>query len=159
MNWAYAHLLLNHFPVLGTLFGLTLLGYAMIRRNDTLKRAALGTFVVVALLALPAYFTGEPAEEVVERAAGISKSLIEAHEDAALLSLIGVELLGLVSLVALVITSRGRPVTPRATSTVLVLSLVTAALMARTANLGGQIHHQEIVTGAAAGAGSFPDER
>ena len=158
MNWAHVHLVLNHIPVLGTIFGLTLLGYAIIRRNDTLKKAALGTFVAIALLALPVYFTGEPAEEVVERAGGISKGMIEVHEEAALLSLIGVELLGLTALIALVTASRGRPVKTRATAAVLVLSLATTVLMARTANLGGQIHHQEIGAAAGAGAGAAEHE-
>lgn len=63
MNWAHVHLLLNHVPVLGTIFGLALLGYALMRRNDGLTRVALGVFVVVALLALPG---------VLERRAGRS---------------------------------------------------------------------------------------
>jgi hypothetical protein len=110
MNWAHIHLALNHIPVLGTMFGLSLLGYAMLRRNDVLKKAACNLFVAVALLALPVYFTGEPAEEIVERAAGISRANIEAHEQSALISLVGVELLGVVGLIGLVAAARGRPV-------------------------------------------------
>ena len=150
MNWAHIHLALNHIPVLGTMFGLSLLGYAMLRRNDVLKKAACNLFVAVALLALPVYFTGEPAEEVVESAAGISKSAIDAHEQSALISLVGVELLGVVGLIGLVAVRRGRPVSAKVTGTALALSLATAALMARTANLGGQIHHEEIRAGAPA---------
>lgn len=144
MNWAHIHLALNHIPVLGTVFGLSLLGYAMLRRNDVLKKAACNLFVAVALLALPVYFTGEPAEEIVERAAGISKADIDAHEQSALISLVGVELLGLAGLIGLVVAARGRPVPTKVTSTALVLSLATTALMARTANLGGRIHHAEV---------------
>lgn len=147
MNWAHIHLLLNHIPVLGTLFGLALLGYAIIQQSDALKRAALNTFVAVALVALPVYFTGEPAEEVVESAAGISKGAIDAHEASALISLIGVEALGVIALVGLATASRGRSVSARATGAAFVVSLATAVLMARTANLGGQIHHQEIRAG------------
>lgn len=152
MNWAHIHLLLNHVPVLGTVFGLALLGYAIIRRSDTLKRAALGVFVAVALLALPVYFTGEPAEEIVERAAGVSKGAIDAHEASALISLIGVEVLGVIALIGLVTALQGRPVSAQVTGATLVVSLATAGLMARTANLGGQIHHEEIRAGAPAPA-------
>ena len=148
MNWAHIHLALNHIPVLGTIFGLSLLGYAMLRRNDVLKKAACNLFVAVALLALPVYFTGEPAEEIVERAAGISKADIDAHEQSALISLVGVELLGVVGLIGLVAAARRRPVPAMITGTALVLSLATTALMARTANLGGRIHHEEIRSGA-----------
>jgi uncharacterized membrane protein len=152
MNWAHIHLALNHIPVLGTMFGLSLLAYAMLRRNDLLKKAACNVFVAVALLALPVYFTGEPAEEVVESTAGISKAAIDAHEQSALLSLVGVELLGVVGLIGLFAAARGRPVSSRVTGTAFALSLATAALMARTANLGGQIHHEEIRAGAPASA-------
>jgi uncharacterized membrane protein len=152
MNWAHWHLLLNHIPVLGSIFGLTLLGWAMIRRDASLQRAALGAFVVVALLALPAYFTGEPAEEVVDNIATVATSGIDAHQDAALGSLIGIVLLGVVALVGLY-TSRGtRALSAALARAVLLGSLVTAGLMGRTAYLGGQIHHQEIRAGSPAPA-------
>ncbi len=96
MNWAHIHLLLNHVPVLGTVFGLSLLGWSMLRRDLGVQRVALGVFVAIAMLALPAYFSGEPAKDVVEHAARVSEQAIEVHERAALVSLIGVELLGLV---------------------------------------------------------------
>ncbi len=147
MNWAHLHLLLNHIPVLGTVFGLVLLAYAIVHRNDALKKAALGAFVGIALLALPVYFTGEPAEEIVESATGISKTAIEAHEESALVSLVGVELLGIIAAIGLV-AARGRPVSAAVGGATLVVSLATAALMARTANLGGQVHHEEIRPGA-----------
>jgi len=148
MNWAHIHLLLNHVPVLGTVFGLGLLAYAITRRSDPLKRAALNVFVAVALVALPVYFTGEPAEEVVEDAAGVSPGTIDAHEDSALMSLIGVEVLGVVALTGLVIARRGRPVSAKITGVTLAVSLATAIAMAWTANLGGRIRHPEIGPGA-----------
>ena len=148
MNWAHIHLLLNHVPVLGTVFGLSLLAYAMVRRSDFLKRAALNVFVAVALVALPVYFTGEPAEEVVEDTAGISKGTIDAHEDSALISLLGVEMLGVVALAGLVFSRRGRAVSPTITGVALVTSVATAIAMAWTANLGGRIRHPEIGPGA-----------
>ena len=147
MNWAHLHLLLNHIPVLGTVFGLVLLAYAIVRRNDALKKVALGAFVAIALVALPVYFTGEPAEEIVEGTAGVSKAAIEAHEESALVSLVGVELLGIIALIGPV-TARARPVSATVSGATLVVSLATAALIVRTANLGGQVHHEEIRAGA-----------
>jgi hypothetical protein len=54
MNAAYGHLVLNHFPILGTLFGLVLLAAALMRKSDELQRGALMTFAVVGALSLPA---------------------------------------------------------------------------------------------------------
>ena len=157
MNWAHLHLLSNHVPVLGTLFALGLLAWGVLRRNDAVKRAALGTFVVVALLALPAYFTGEPAEGVVEHAAGVAETSIEAHESAAVASLIGAELVGLAALVALYRARGGRASSPSLTRLVLVMATVTTGLMAWTANLGGAIRHPEIRS-AAQSSGAESDE-
>ena len=149
MNWAHVHLVSNHIPVLGTAFGLALLVYAAARRDEGVKSVALGVFAIVALLALPVFFTGEPAEGVVENAPGVSEPLIEAHESAALIALIAVELLGAVALGGLVATwRRRRPLSPAFTRATVVFSLIAAGLMARTANLGGKITHAEIRAGA-----------
>jgi uncharacterized membrane protein len=144
MNWAHLHLLLNHVPVLGTLFGLALLLYAVLRRNEGLKRVALGACTLVALMALPTYFSGEPAEEVVEHSAGVSEPAIESHEDAALGALAGVEVLGLVALVGLFLSRGGRALPANVARAAVLVAILTAGLMARTANLGGQIRHAEI---------------
>jgi len=158
MNWAHFHLLLNHIPVLGTVFGLSLLGWAMLRRDLGVQRVALGVFVAIALLALPAYFTGEPAKDVVEHAARVSEQAVEAHERAALLSLIGVELLGLVGLIGLYAARGTRPLSAHVTRAALLVSVLTAGLMARTANLGGQIRHLEIQAGAELPAAPHGDD-
>jgi hypothetical protein len=81
MNWAYVHLALNHLPVIGAIFGVLLLLLALLRKSEELKRVSLGVFVITALLALPIYFTGEPAEEVVEHLPGVAEPLIERHEN------------------------------------------------------------------------------
>jgi uncharacterized membrane protein len=154
MSPAHLHLVLNHIPVLGTIFGLALLGYARYRREEAVTRAALGTFVAVALLALPAYFTGEPAEEAVEHAPGVAEQAIETHEAAALPALIGVEALGVIGTGGLLLARGGRPVSRAATGAALAVAVATAGLMARTANLGGQIRHPEIRSAASLPSGT-----
>lgn len=151
MNWAHLHLLSNHLPVIGTLFALGLLGWGVLRRNEAVQRIALGTFVIMALLALPAYFTGEPAEDIVEHAAGVGEAAIDAHEAAALVALIGVEIVGLLALIALYRAGGGRSLSVFTTRAVLVMALVAAGLLAWTANLGGRIRHAEIRAGAEQG--------
>jgi uncharacterized membrane protein len=143
MNWAYVHLILNHVPVLGTIFGLALLAWALMRRNEPLQRTALATFIVVAVAALPVFFTGEPAEHMVEHLAGTAEPAIKAHEAAALAALIAVEILGVMSLGALLLF-RGRVVARAVIAAELAVALATAGLMAQTANLGGKIRHEEL---------------
>jgi uncharacterized membrane protein len=144
MNPAHVHLLLNHIPVLGTGFGLILLIVAILRKSEELRKACLGTFVVITLLAIPAYLTGDPAENVVKNLPGVSKSIIEAHDDAASASLIVLSILGVVSLVGCILVWMSRPTPQWFTILLLALSLIATGMMAWTANLGGQIRHSEV---------------
>jgi uncharacterized membrane protein len=144
MNWAHIHLSLNHLPVVGTIFGVLLLLLAMVRKSEELKRVSLGVFVFTALLALPVYFTGEPAEKVVEHLPGVAEPLIERHENAALFVLLMAGGSGAVALAGLILFRRVEKLPGWIVAATLVLSLATGGLMGWTANLGGQIRHTEI---------------
>jgi len=157
MNWAHVHLMLNHLPVLGTVFGFALLAWGVLRRNETLQRAALGTFVFTALAAVLVYLTGEPAEELVEDLAGTAKQAIEAHEAAAVVALIAIEALGALALTVLVLF-RKRGIPRPLAGAALVFALGTAGWMAQTANLGGRIRHAELRT-TATQTQDRPDDR
>ncbi len=53
MNYAHVHLLLNHLPVVGALFGLLLLVVAILHNSGELKKAGLWIFVILALISIP----------------------------------------------------------------------------------------------------------
>lgn len=144
MNAAHLHLLLNHFPVIGSVFLALLLAEAARRRSDELTRAALALAGVVGALAAAAYLTGEPAESLVERLPDVSEALIEAHEDAALVATIVVGTLGALALLTLLLARNGRPLPRRAAAISLGLALVACVAMGYTAYLGGRIRHTEI---------------
>lgn len=150
MDPAHAHLILNHIPVVGLGAAILLLLYAFARRNDEMKKAALIGFVLLALVTIPVYLTGGEAEERVEHLPGVSDAFIEEHEEAATSSLIAIEILGALSLAGLVLTRRSRAVPKWLAVISLVASIIVAAVMVRTANLGGQIRHTEIRSGASA---------
>jgi uncharacterized membrane protein len=144
MNPAHVHLVFNHFPVVTTALGLLLLLWARMRDSGELKRAALGVFVLGALLAVPAYFSGEPAEERVENLPGVSKPLIEEHEEAAETAAVTIAVLGLLAAAALCLDVRRQRVPGALGVALVVVAIATAVLMARAAHLGGRIHHPEI---------------
>jgi hypothetical protein len=85
-------------PVLGILFGILLLTAGFWRKSDDLKKASLVACILSALVIVPVFLTGEPAESQVEHFPGVSEALIEAHETVAKITLILVELLGVASL-------------------------------------------------------------
>jgi hypothetical protein len=45
---------------LGTILGALLLAFGLIKNNEEIKQVNLGIFVIIAVLTLPVYFTGEP---------------------------------------------------------------------------------------------------
>lgn len=149
MSSVHLHLLLNHIPVLGAAFATLLLAFAMVKKSDELKKVSLGAFVIAALIAIPVYLTGEPAEKIVEKLPGVSEAAIGRHEDAALVALIILSVLGVVAIAGLVFFRRSRRIPLWYSSVVLLLSLVASGAMAWTANLGGQVRHSEIRDGAA----------
>ncbi len=148
MDSTHWHLILNHFPIIGTILGTGIMAYGYFTQSEPTKKAALLTWVVMALIAIPVFLTGEPAEESVENLAGVSEVIIEQHEEAAELALWVMEALGLLSLLAFFI--RGEGSRKAVVGATFALSLATFGLMAYTGYLGGQIRHTEIRSGAAA---------
>jgi uncharacterized membrane protein len=144
MSPAHLHLMLNHVPVLGVIFGLGLLIQGLRRRSEELKRAALGVFVIVGLLAIPVYLSGESAADAVKSLPGVTGPIVERHDNAAAAAFTGMLALGGMALAGL-LRFRGARVAPGwFIPSILAVSLLVSALMGWTAYLGGQIRHTEI---------------
>lgn len=144
MNTTHLHLLLNHFPIIGTLIATVLLVFSFIRNNTAVQKVSLGTIFIMALIAIPVFLTGEPAEESVENLPGVLEPAIEAHEEAAELAFWVMMVAGAVSAAALLLLQFQHKTARVVVLVSLLLSAGTSALMARTGYLGGQIRHTEI---------------
>lgn len=147
MNATYVHLLLNHFPIVGTLIGGLLLAWGLVVKNESYKKAAAVLLVLMSLTAVPVYLTGEPAEESVESLPGVSEAMLHLHEQAATVALWLMVVTGVAALTVLVLQSLQKK-----TATVYALTLVLVlgcfAAMAYTGYYGGKIRHSEIRTDA-----------
>jgi len=148
VNPAHLHLALNHLPLVGVLVGGLLLAWGLFRDEEPVIRAALGTLLLAGAAAVGVYFTGEPAEELVESLAGVSETALEAHEEAALWAAVGGGALAALALVSLAV-GRMRRATRLLAGITLAAAAVVLGVMAWTANLGGEIRHPEIRRGAA----------
>lgn len=153
MNGPHLHLMLNHLPVVGSLGIGLLLFVALLPAGRAFRRLALAGLVVVALAGLPAFFSGEPAEEGVEHLAGVEETRIDRHEDMAKVALVGLELAGAIALAGLLVFRR-RAIPGSLLVVALIVDLGAAGLLARVATLGGEIRHPEIRAGAAANPGA-----
>ena len=144
MNAAHAHLVLNHIPLLGLLFGTVLLAYGQWRTKEEVQKVSLALIAFAGVSTLVVYLTGEPAEEIVEDLAHVSYDALEAHEDMGIYALWAGLLTGGASIIALVIGAlRGRLARWSVVFT-LVLALGAVGLIGYTANLGGKISHPEL---------------
>ena len=158
MNLAHLHLLLNHFPTIGFAVGFGVFVTGIIYKSEDLKRASLGILVMLALLSIPAYVTGSAAQMILAGGEGVSDTRIANHQDAALLALVLIQVTGLFAWLGLWQASGTGRLARRTVAAVLVSSILTAALMTRAANAGGEIRHPEIVSaeGTEPAAGTEP---
>lgn len=174
MNLAHIHLLLNHFPIIGTLIALGLLLVATIAGSDHLKRASLAVFVGLALLTIPAFVSGSAAQDTICKwppntprtmacnipgsngAPVSSNARIDEHEAAALWGFVWMEITGAIAWLGLWQFRRLSRLPGATLAAILILSLFTFTVMARVGNLGGEINHPEIrdAQDAAAPAGA-----
>ena len=156
MSWAHLHLALNHVPVIGLPIVLLLLAWAIVRRSPELTKASFGLLVLLAIVTITVQLTGEPAEELVEGLPGVLESMVERHEEAAVLGTFGMVAVGVIALIGLWRLRAGRILARWYPSAVLVAGVIVAGMMSWIANLGGQIRHSEIRVdrGAAIEAGA-----
>jgi hypothetical protein len=144
MDLAHIHLLLNHFPTIGNIIGGGLLLLALITKSNDLKRASLAVLLGIALISIPTYMSGNGAQDAIKSIPGISKSLIEEHESAALLGIALMEVTGAFAWLALWQYRRLARFPAWNMAVILILTLASFGLMARAANMGGEIRHAEI---------------
>src|ERR1700731_97995 len=133
MNFSHLHLLLNHFPIIGTIFGLGLFLISLVGENEDLRRASLIIFSAMALIAIPTFFSGTGAQGAIKKLPGVSEAVIERHQGAAMLALLLMEITGALSLVALWKSQQKSPPAGWnwSLSALLLFSIVTVGLMAR----------------------------
>ncbi len=153
MDLTHLHLLLNHVPTVGMVIALGLFLLALVSKSDHIRQASLAVFLGIALLTIPTYVTGNAAALAICKAptstapcrdTTLSRAMIDAHEGAAMPAMALMELLGAFAWLGLWQFRRAARVPGWNIAAILILSVVTFGLMARAADMGGDIHHPEI---------------
>ena len=147
MNQAHIHLIVNHLPIMGSLFAAVLLGAGVLQQNLSLTRAGLVAVLAAGLLCLPAQLTGEGAAAIVQNMPRVSRALIQNHSEAAELGFWALEIAAAAALFSLLLLKNASPKARLLTLLTLVLAFISFGLLARAGNLGGQIRHTEIREG------------
>jgi peptidoglycan/LPS O-acetylase OafA/YrhL len=147
MNFVHIHLAINHSPLYATLFAFFFVLIGMIIRNRSIVTAGLIITIVAALCAIAADATGDQASDIIDHSppiAGVDKLMIAPHDEAATWFLTASCITGGAALIVLFI-GRKRGERPRWMEVVMLFLLVFClATVARTALLGGRIHHPEV---------------
>ncbi|NBW26950.1 MAG: hypothetical protein EBR38_00080 [Flavobacteriaceae bacterium] len=144
MNDAHLHLLVNHFPIIGTILGLGILITGILQKNKSVKNTAYILFIVAAIFAAFSMGTGEGAEELVEDLPSIGKQIIHEHEEIAEKFAIIMYLNGFLGLLTLYTSIKNHKLATTFSYITLVLAIIAAVFAKSVGTSGGEIRHTEI---------------
>ncbi|MFV5690009.1 hypothetical protein ACM55M_15440 [Flavobacterium sp. ZT3R25] len=144
MNDAHLHMVVNHFPIIGTILGLGVLIAGIILKNNSVINTAYALFIVAALFALASMATGEGAEEMVEDMPNIGKRIIHEHEEIAEKLAIVLYLLGAISILGLILNIKNHSKAIFISFAAVIVAIVSVYLTTLVGTSGGEIRHTEI---------------
>jgi len=143
-NAAHWHLLVNHLPIIGCMFGILILVWGIIRKNESFVNLSLIVFLACAIFSIIASQTGESAELYLKSLKAIDEIYLERHVAAADIANYSMIALGVLALITRIFKRiRNLKFMP---FIILLVSIIVFVLMARAGNLGGEIMHKEIRT-------------
>lgn len=148
MNEAHLHLLVNHFPIIGSIFGLGILLAGIFLKNNSVKNTAYIVFIVASVFTIASMATGEGAEEIAESLPNVGHDIIHEHEEIAEKFAIVMYLLGITSLLGLFLNIKEHAKAKFMAFAVLIIAVVSVTLSKSVGTTGGEIRHTEIREGA-----------
>lgn len=146
MNFTHLHLAINHSPLYSELFAFGLLVIGLLARKRTLVTAGLVVAIIAALCAFAATWSGDGAAEIIKKSppiAGLDKTLIGPHQDAADYFATAAYITGGLALISLIIGWRRGERFRWLDGLIALAVLFSLSIAVRTALLGGRIHHPE----------------
>jgi uncharacterized membrane protein len=158
MNEAHIHLIVNHFPIIVPIIGMLVMLGGILLKSEVVKRTAFAIFFLGALITVPAYFSGEGAEEIVEHYGGVNHRLIHQHGDVASTFAILSYLLGLLSAVGFWASWKKKGFANIITYVTVVFAAVVLYFAQETGNSGGKIRHPEIIESGGVPAGDYDED-
>ena len=144
MNDAHLHIVVNRFPIIGTILGLGILIAGLLLKNDSVKNTAYVLFIIAAIFGALSMATGEGAEEMVEDFPNIGKAIIHEHEELAEKLALVLYILGGFSLLALFLNFKKNSKEKLVSFFILGVGIVSLFLIQKVGTSGGEIRHTEI---------------
>jgi hypothetical protein len=143
MNNAYLHIMFTHLPMVGLGFAFLMHLYALYSKNFELKKLVFWLYIIVGLMALPAFFTGDGGSEFLQSILKVSEEVTENHEQWAAAFFSGCMTISGFSIIGLYFAKRNKRYFNWIFNLVIFLSIFTLILAAYTGYSGGLIRHTE----------------
>lgn len=144
LSWPYAHLLINHFPVVLSVSALGVAILALLLGRRGLWLTAMGALTVAGVFVYPVRFTGDKADRALNDPWYIHSGTIEAHANAASIAMWAILVVGIFAAYSwwrsLKRPAEAIPGWMRAG--VVVGALAAVGTVTYTAFLGGKIIHE-----------------
>ena len=144
MNGAHFHILVNHFPIIGVIFGLLILIAGLILKNNSIKNTAYCLFILSAIFGFISMYSGEGAEELVEDMPTVGRQIIHEHEELAEKFALVLYATGFFSILAFVTSLKNSKFAKILALITLLLSVLTTILSVNVGISGGEVRHTEI---------------
>jgi uncharacterized membrane protein len=147
LSWPYAHLLINHFPVVLSVSALGVAILALVFKRRGLWLTAMGALTVAGAFVYPVHFTGLEADKTLSDPWYIRAGAIKSHEDAGTIAMYVILVVGAFAAYSwwrsLKRPAEEMPAWMRAGVVAGALAAVT--MVTYTAYLGGRIIHESPV--------------
>ncbi|MFV8335479.1 hypothetical protein ACNQF7_05245 [Flavobacterium sp. RSP29] len=144
MNDAHLHMVVNHFPIIGTIFGIGILVTGLLLKNNSVINTAYVLFIITAIFGILSMSTGEGAEEIVEDFPEIGKAIIHEHEELAEKFALVLYVTGVFSLISLIVAIKKFRLATVFSIITLILALISGIVSINVETSGGKIRHTEI---------------
>src|SRR5215475_4338781 len=143
-SWAHLHILVSVFPSFGLviLLGFYLAGF--VTGNEGIRRTCLVLFGLLALLAIPTYFSGQGSVSAVTGNPKVPKGLIDFHYWWGLAALVFLVLTGVAAVLDLLRSGRSGQTSDAKRSFFVVSGLAIVALVLMIVADGWEINHSEL---------------
>jgi len=144
MNDAHLHMVVNHFPIIGTILAIGILIAGLFTKNNGIKNTSYFLFILAAIFGALSMGTGEGAEELVKDLPDVGWKIIHEHEEIAEKLALLLYVLGLLSVVALYLNFKKNAKEKMVAFIILGIALVSLVVVQKVGTSGGEIRHTEI---------------
>lgn len=144
MNDAHLHMVVNHFPIIGTILGIGILISSIVLKNKSVQNVAYVILIISTIFGAMSMDTGEGAEEIAENLPDVTHQIIHEHEEVAENLILLLYAMGLNSILGLYFNFKNNQRARFISFLVLIIGVISIYFAVRTGTTGGEIRHTEI---------------